>query len=57
MLFVMGIIFCVPHTRCSERCHNIHRKTPVVESFLIKPVTFLKPTTLLKRDSNTVVSL
>ena len=35
--------------RCSKKICNIHRKTPVLESFLIK-LQGLRPATLLKRD-------
>ena len=37
---------------CSLRFRNIHKKTPVLKSFLIKLQAF-RPAALLKRDSNT----
>ena len=41
---------------CSYKFRNIHRKTPVLESFLIKMQAF-RPATLLKRVSNTGIFL
>ena len=38
-------------SECSWKCHNIHWKTPVLESIFSK-VVILKTATLLKRDSN-----
>ena len=41
---------------CSSKFRKCHRKTPVLESFLMKFQAW-RSTTLLKRDSNTVIFL